>query len=197
MKTGSITLQNVHGVEEISSFPIKGERIADDREFPCPVASKPDVTNQSQSSPLAFLFQTWQSERRAISTCIDELRQWMNEVSQLGIPHFGETAMRLRPLRSRLADHFACEDEMTAKVTDSLGGGASESETQGFEDSAVRSSREHRELLRQLDDLIRDLDELDPPFRSWQAAISAVERFIDSLEQHEADELQRINSLPK
>ena len=125
MKTGSITLQNVHGVEEISYFPARCERITDDRDPPCRVASNLDVSNQSQTSSLSSLFQTWQSERRAISACIDELRQWMNEVSQLGIPHFGETAMRLGPLRSGLVDHFACEDEMVAKATDAPKSGAS------------------------------------------------------------------------
>ena len=73
----------------------------------------------------------------------------------------------------------------------------SRSETLGSENLASRSSRDHRELLKQLDDLIRDLDQLDPPFLSWQAAISELERFIDSLEQHESYEFQRINSLFK
>ena len=191
MKTESITLQNVHGVEEISSFPTRCESIAAAQESPCRLASITEVSNQFQSSSLSTLRQTWQSERQAVSACIDELRQWMNEVSQLGIPHFGETATRLRPLREQLVDHFACEDEMIAKVARSPDTGPPS--TKGL---ASESSREHRELLSQLDEIVRDLDQLEPPFPSWQAAIRAVEHFIDSLEQHESREIQRVNSLP-
>ena len=62
------------------------------------------------------LVQKWRSEDRVVTTKIDELRQWMREVRQLGIPHFGETATRLRQIRDQLVQHFQREEAMTSEV---------------------------------------------------------------------------------
>ena len=46
--------------------------------------------NTKGISELSHIFEDWRSEDRKLSSCIDEIRDWMSEVNQLGIPHFGE-----------------------------------------------------------------------------------------------------------
>jgi hypothetical protein len=114
----------------------------------------------------------------------------MNEVSQLGIPHFGETATRFRPLRQRLIHHFAIEDEIIER-----GAAKRDATLPGSEDPHLGSSREHKELLERLDDMLSRLARPDPPFASWQAAMNEVEQFVDLLEEHESRESERIKAI--
>ena len=43
---------------------------------------------------LVFIYETWREEDRQLEGFVDDVRDWMQEVNQLGIPHFGETALR-------------------------------------------------------------------------------------------------------
>lgn len=146
--------------------------------------------NTNAKHPLTDFFQTWQTEDRALEVAVDEIRDWMHEVNQLGIPHFGETATRLAPLRNRLVNHFHREDEMIAGLAEQYPSTSPEIE-------AVRrqSGRDHHRLLCRLDDLIDRLAQIDPPFDSWQAAMDELEMFVDLLEQHEERESESIETL--
>jgi hemerythrin-like domain-containing protein len=145
----------------------------------------------TEANPLlSKIFETWQAEDRELEACLDEVRDWMREVSQLGIPHFGETATRLRPFHDRLVLHFDREDKMIGQL-------AQHYPSSSPEVSAVRtqSDHDHKHLLVRLDDLMARLNQTEPPFASWQAAMEEVELFVDVLEQHEERESESIKIL--
>ncbi len=56
--------------------------------------------NSQSIESIAFIHESWKQEDRQLDNCLDAVRDWMQEVNQLGIPHFGETATRLRPLKA-------------------------------------------------------------------------------------------------
>ena len=139
---------------------------------------------------LSEIFKNWRAEDRDLESRLDEVRDWMREVSQLGIPHFGETATRLRPLREALVRHFQREDAMIAQLARSY-------PSPSPEINAVRSQSayDHDLLLSRLDDLTQRLDEPEPPFTSWQLAMDEIELFVVALEQHEEQEAESIKFL--
>ena len=146
--------------------------------------------NSKTDPPLPKIFHKWRAEDRELELRINELREWMGEVSQLGIPHFGETATRLGQVRERLVQHFEREDEMVTEL-------ASLYPDSSPEIASIRkqSSRDHSLLLSRLDDLSKRLSELEPPFESWQQAMQDVEFFVDTLEQHEDRESESVMML--
>jgi hypothetical protein len=146
--------------------------------------------NSKADQPLALFYENWRAEDRQLEVGIDGVRDWMQEVNQLGIPHFGETATRLLPLRQRLVTHFQREDQMIAQLAELYPSSSPEVQ-------AVRrqSSRDHHQLLARLDDLIQRLGQTEPPFASWQAAMDELESFVDLLEQHEEQEADSIERL--
>ena len=139
---------------------------------------------------LTEIFKNWRAEDSELEACLDEVRDWMGEVSQLGIPHFGETATRLRPLRERLVRHFEREDAMIAQLAQSYPPPSTEID-------AVRSQSayDHHLLLGRLDDLMQRLNETEPPLNSWKAAMDEVELFVVALEEHEEQESESIKIL--
>ena len=139
---------------------------------------------------LTEIFKNWRAEDCELEACLDEVRDWMREVSQFGIPHFGETATRLRPLRERLVRHFEREDSMIAQLAKSYPPPSPEID-------AVRSqsAHDHNLLLSRLDDLMQRLNETEPPITSWQAAMDEIELFVDALELHEEQESESIKNL--
>ncbi len=145
----------------------------------------------AKARPLvAKIFAQWRSEDRGLEMRVDEVIDWMHAVSEKGIPHFGETAARLRPLRDRLVVHFKHEGEMIANL-------AQHYPTPSPEIEAVQrqARRDHEVLLERLDSLIGRLGNPVPPFESWQAAIAEVGAFLDELEQHEEQETESIQML--
>ena len=142
------------------------------------------------SEPLSKIFDTWLSEDRQMHESLREIRDWMKQVEQLGIPHFGETANRLLPLRERLQKHFQQEDEMITRLAESLAEPSAD-----FDHLRSQSLNDHHLLGAHLDDLVDRLSETDPPFSSWQAAMKQVQGFIDRMEQHELTETRAIEAL--
>lgn len=136
---------------------------------------------------LPEVFDHWRTEDRELEAYIGKVRDWMKEIEQLGIPHFGETATQLRPLRERLVLHFEREDQMISHLAASLSEPSSE-----FDDLRCRAAHDHEGLLARLDELSARLSETDPPFPSWQAAMNEVAEFVDRLEKHEAMEAATI-----
>ncbi len=129
------------------------------------------------------LFALWQTEDQEMESCIGDLRSWMMEVNQLGIPHFGEAAVRLLTLRNRLLQHFDRENE----IIESLANHFADSEP-SMKELRSDSARDHLQIMERLDELMERLNELEPPFESWSTAMNEIEAFIDRLHQHESDE---------
>jgi hypothetical protein len=128
-------------------------------------------------------FENWHVEDHEMDACLDEIRDWMSQVSQFGIPRFGETATRLRSLHDRMVHHFGHEYELIVQLAETHSSPSPELD-------AVRrqAAHDHEHLLVQLHGLIERLDELDPPFGSWEEAMEEVALFMVSLQQHEANE---------
>ncbi|WP_182870995.1 hemerythrin domain-containing protein [Rhodopirellula sp. JC639] len=142
------------------------------------------------TSELCHLFADWRTEDRKLAVCVDEIRDWMSEVNQLGVPHFGETASRLQPLRDCLTEHFDREDAMLAKLAELYP--AASPEVNAFK---RQTSADHRLLLSRLDELHARLKEVDPPFASWTDAMDEVDVFFEEMEQHERSEADRVGML--
>ncbi len=146
--------------------------------------------NVQSEKTLHSLFQQWKDEDQELERYIDDVRDWMADVSQLGIPRFGETANRLKSLLDRLTDHFDREDEIIAQLAELYA-------PDSVEVSAARrqASRDHRLLSDRLGDLVSRLDQLEPPFASWESAMDEVELFVVALEQHEDQEAESVEML--
>ena len=142
------------------------------------------------NSEIHVLFGQWKDEDRDLDSYVDTVRDWMNDVSKLGIPRFGETANRLQRLRERLKTHFEREDTIGGQLQDLYSGNSAE-----LTAACRQAQRDHSLLITRLDSLISRLDEVDPPFASWEAAMEQFEMFIVALEQHEDQELDSIEML--
>ena len=140
------------------------------------------MNTKSQKSPTE-LFNEWQAEDREMDSCISDLRAWMNEVNQLGIPHFGEAADRLTSLRVRMLEHFEREDQ----IVERLAGHFADSDP-SLKTLQEASLRDHQRILQRLDALMERLSQLEPPFESWVAAMGEIEGFVGGLHQHEREE---------
>lgn len=146
--------------------------------------------NTKVASELCQIFAEWRSEDRKLALCIDQVRDWMSEVNQLGIPHFGETASRLEPLRETLVVHFRREDEILTKLSELYSPDSPEVEA-----FRRQTALDHRSLLMRMDDLYSRLKETDPQFASWTTAMNEVDVFFEAMQQHEIQESERISML--
>ncbi len=132
----------------------------------------------------------WRAEHRELNQFFDDFRRWAYDVSLFGMPHFGESADRLKQFRRRLVEQFDREDELSNQAT-----AMNNHRLPQMGLDPHRITVEHGPLLSQLDVLIDRLDELEPPFDSWQDAIGQVESFIESLDHHEEEEAAYITWL--
>ncbi len=144
----------------------------------------------NSTTTIQALFGKWKNEDRELGRYLDAVRDWMHDVSQLGIPRFGETADRLEQLQDRLGIHFDREDEITEQLSDYYSSSSIELE-------AIRrqTRRDHQQLAERLEELIARLNELEPPFVSWESAIDEVELFVIVLEQHEDQHVESFETL--
>ena len=146
--------------------------------------------NAQRTETIPAIYEMWESGAEEQESRIDSICQWMEEVSQLGIPHFGETATRLRPMRDQLLRQFQWESELIRQIAEFY-------PLPSPEVAAVRrqARRSHRHLRTRLEDLISRLEELDPPFDSWQEAIEELHRFACVLEEHNHCERESLQML--
>lgn len=151
--------------------------------------AKPTASEQAGRS-LVTMYESWKSEDREIEAFIDELQSWMYQVAQMGHPHFGETATRLRPLQEHLWKHFENERRMLEEITQSR---LAPEEVAGR--IRTESVRDRDELFSELDNLIDRLNQVDPPFDSWQRAVDEVRAMLNLVTRHEESEAANIQSL--
>ncbi|MEZ6059891.1 MAG: hemerythrin domain-containing protein [Planctomycetaceae bacterium] len=121
-------------------------------------------------------------EHEHLASRIGELRTWIGEVSELGIPRFGEMGDRLRPLHHELRSHFEHEEKQ-GYLSDAL------TVAPDLANSTQGLVLEHSQLLKQLDVLVDRLHQSEPPFDSWQQACAELDTVLDLLNQHETQEL--------
>lgn len=137
---------------------------------------------------LGPLMHQWDNEHQDLSRNIRETTLWLGQVSQRGIPRFGELAARLSLMRQRMKQHFDREETLgrdLQQVSDCL----------EVKMTRRRAISDHQHLTQRIDDLIAKLSELEPPFESFQQAIDQVGLFVDAFEQHEEQEAQGLQWL--
>lgn len=137
---------------------------------------------------LAPLLQQWNDEHQDLSRSIRETTLWLGQVSQRGIPRFGELAARLSLMRQRMKQHFDREEVLGNDLQQA-------SDCLEVKTTRRRSINDHQHLTQRIDDLIARLSELEPPFDSFQQAIDQVGLFVDAFEQHEEQEAQGLQWL--
>ena len=116
------------------------------------------------------------------------VREWIVDVSEWGMPRFGELGTRLLPFRETLAMHFADEE--------SQGYVGMDSEHAPSADEAAKNEwpKLHHDFLKQLDALIQRLKATEPEFSTWQDAVRQVESVITEICDHEQQEIQFLQS---
>lgn len=146
--------------------------------------------NTVEHESVAKIFEQWTTEDALIEDATDALLKWMREVQQQEFPKFRETAAKLTPYRTLLAQHFAREDEMLVEL-------ASHYSADSPEIAAIgrQSQHDHDNLLGDLDDFMQRLDHSDPPFATWQLAINEFDQFFCRLEIHEEQESDSMKCL--
>ncbi|MEZ6063681.1 MAG: hemerythrin domain-containing protein [Planctomycetaceae bacterium] len=122
-------------------------------------------------------------EHSHLKSGITDLRSWIDEVSELGIPHFGEMGDRMKPLYAELCEHFAHE-EVRGFLAEAI------ALLPHLSDDADDLRIEHSRLLTALDALICRLQESPPPFESWQRACQDLNEILDALNTHEHKEME-------
>lgn len=127
-------------------------------------------------------------EHSALDNEIFEWRQWWEQLSELGQPHFGEMGDRLAHFREHLSAHFAHEESQGClALMSQLSERAS--------NEAKRLREEHPQLLIELDQLISRLRQCEPAFSCWGSARQEFEEFLDRLNSHEESEDALLNQL--
>lgn len=124
---------------------------------------------------------TWKvlvDDHRELHKLIDELCDWINQLSELGQPHFGELSMRLGPLRDCLQKHFH-DEERDGYMSEVL------AVAPRFSREVEQLHQQHAKFLEQLD-LLRDrLKTTGEQDASWTEAQQDVEAFLAELQAHE------------
>ena len=164
-----------------------GTRLVDT--VPLAVFSGANPMKTQSTSSFPALTEKWIREHLELDQWVSELVAWMDDVSKLGIPRFGQAGTQLNQLRHRLVEHFHVEDQIAIELC--------ESRPSCMEVQAARrqAARDHDQLLARMDDLYEKLMQLEPPFASWQDAVQQIGLFVDVLEQHEEQESENIHWL--
>ena len=144
--------------------------------------------NKSCRESLEALLRQWNEEHDDLAKSIHDTTLWLGQVSQRGIPRFGELAARLSLMRQRMKRHFEREESLGDDLQQA-------SDCVEVKTTRQRAINDHQHLNQRIDDLIAKLSELEPPFDSFQQAIDQVGLFVDAFEQHEEQEAQGLQWL--
>lgn len=132
------------------------------------------------------MLQVMSEEHDVLHKQIEDLRQFWNEVSQLGQgPKYEEMSGRVERLREILADHFANE-ERGGYLADAVDTAPRLSE------SAKALEWQHAQFLNSLDRFIERLAKCESAYSCWEEVHAEFEDFMQRLDQHEADEMSLV-----
>jgi hypothetical protein len=116
-------------------------------------------------------------------------QDWIHQLSEIGMPRFGELACRLEGFRTELARHFQNEEQYGERLQ--IHGQA---EPAGAE---AGGGHEHRELLERLSLLIQRLGRGTQEFDGWNVAVGEVGALVSEIceqERREMEILRRVMS---
>jgi hemerythrin len=128
------------------------------------------------------LLQMLLDEHQELCKQIDELRQFWDEVDELGQgPKYEEMGSRVRELRELLAKHFA-DEERGGYLAPAL------ERSPQFRVQAEQLKRQHQQLFDTLNRYIDRLQTCESTFHCWQEVRTEFEDFLRRLHEHEAAE---------
>lgn len=117
-----------------------------------------------------------------------ELRQWMGETEEMGVPHFGEFGFRLDCYRTALAAEFSREESRSR-----MRGDADRDDNECQELIALRS--QHGQFLDELENMSTTLHQSPPPFETWQEATRQFDELQSEIDRHRKRERQLIDTV--
>lgn len=136
------------------------------------------------------LFSEWEQEDQRIEKQLGEIRDWMNQASELGVPCFGDTGEQLKAFRQVLITHFEQEDDLCDRLSQFYPSPCPELDAMG------RQARgDHSNLIGRINQLVENLDAIEPSFDSFQCAIDQVDLLMVAIEQHEEYESDSVRAL--
>jgi hypothetical protein len=117
-----------------------------------------------------------------------ELRQWMQEIEEFGVPHFGEFGFRLQCYRDRLATEFSNEETWCRSNGDSDRHAECRQELSEL-------SQQHGQFLDELDNMAIKLQQDHPPYESWQETARQFAEIQLEIDRHKGREQQLIEAM--
>ncbi|MFM7055930.1 MAG: hypothetical protein ACKO2P_03300 [Planctomycetota bacterium] len=109
-------------------------------------------------------------------------QEWIHQLSEIGMPRFGELACRLEGFRAELARHFQNEEHYGERLQIH---GQSESV-----EGAAGGDHQHQQLLEQLSLLIQRLRRGTEEFHGWNVAVGEVGALVSEICEHERREME-------
>lgn len=109
-------------------------------------------------------------------------QEWIHQLSEIGMPRFGELACRLEGFRGELARHFQNEEHYGERLHIHGDTGSVESTDHG--------SQLHQQFLERLSLLIQRLGRGMEEFRGWNAAVGEVSALVGEICEHERREME-------
>jgi len=122
------------------------------------------------------------SDHDTLMSGICSNRRWIYELCQLGMPRFGELALRLREMRTALASHFHDEEVFSTRQLES-------GVPAVLNNNLVKT---HQDLLSRLDTMITRLQADPMEFPGWHAAVDEVEKLVTDICNHEDLEMDEL-----
>lgn len=109
-------------------------------------------------------------------------QEWIHQLSEIGMPRFGELACRLEGFRGELAQHFQNEEQYGERLH--FPGSAESVE------AAAHGVHQHQQFLERLSLLIQRLGRGMEEFRGWNAAVGEVGALVGEICKHEQREME-------
>ena len=117
-------------------------------------------------------------------------QDWIRQLSEIGMPRFGELACRLEGFRTELAQHFRNEEQYGERLH--VHGPEVSADTSA---AAADGGRQHEQLLDRLSKLNQRLRRWQEEFRGWNAAVEEVGALVKEICEHEQHEMEILRNV--
>ena len=114
-------------------------------------------------------------------------QEWIHQLSEIGMPRFGELACRLEGFRGELAQHFQNEEQYGERLH--FPGSA------GSVEAAAHGVHQHQQFLERLSLLFQRLGRGLVEFRGWNAAVEEVGALVKEICEHEQHEMEILRNV--
>jgi hypothetical protein len=117
---------------------------------------------------------------------LDCHQEWIRQLSEIGMPRFGELASRLRVFRNDLEQHFRAEENCSQML---------HAATEETTENDPNGNRLHSQLLDRLNTLTQRLTHGLDEFTGWNAAVDEVRSLIAEICEHERREMDALRKV--